>query len=53
MNQGPVPGEHFAMTGSPDEGYYVGNIRGVPRLRGSSPPIFGVDCVGPMNLMKP
>eukprot|EP00435_Cladocopium_sp_Y103_P010567 s57_g2.t1 len=25
-------GEHFAMTGSPDEGYYVGNIRGVSRL---------------------
>jgi len=29
---GLLRGEHFAMTGSPDEGYYVGNIRGVPRL---------------------
>ena len=26
-----VKGDHFAMTGSPDEGYYVGNIAGVPR----------------------
>ena len=26
-----VQGDHFAMTGSPDEGYYVGNIPGVPR----------------------
>ncbi|CAJ1337596.1 unnamed protein product, partial [Effrenium voratum] len=25
-------GEHFAVTGEPDAGYYVGNIAGVPRL---------------------
>ena len=54
-------GEHFAMTGSPDEGYYVGNIRGVPRrpfcktslLMDVDPSIFWVSCVGPINIYKP
>ena len=44
-------GDHFAMTGSPDEGYYVGNIAGVPRL--NIPPLKMQDAAQGFRATQP